>query len=295
MRNRVSSPVSILVCCLLAPSLHALGTEVVTDPVSYTYYVQQIELATRQINLITQQVQTLGGIKTATDDVKRQIYTVQDAFQGAMNSLINAQLGLANAILDTPETVDKLFSMERDSITTNPDDGGVYYKDTAAFLDDFYKNTGTMEAATWLHINDERLRRSIKKDVAQLAFRRLLYDQDKFKQRQKDRIDRTTDIMKKMQNQSDPSMIQTQINTAMLIQELVQIQTEMLELQKAAIVAYAFTNYQGANFKKVQKKLEAHNDEDKSRKADYHEANKPKTTNVDALRRDVDLNKLYGF
>lgn len=282
----------LLLCFQLSFSIRG---EVVSDPTSYTYYVQQIDSARKQVDLLTKEVETLGGIKTSTDDVKRQIYTVQDTFQGAMNSLINAQLGLANAVLNTPETVDKLFSPDRDSITTSPGDGGKYYEDTNALLDDMYRKTGTMETAEWFHINDEKLRKGIKKDVVQLAFRRLLTDQDDFKQRQQERIDRTTEIMKKMQNQSDPSMIQTQINTAMLIQELVQVQTEMLELQKAAITAYAYTNYQGVDFKKVQKKLEAHKDEDQSRKAAYHEANKPKTTNVDALRRDVDLNKLYGY
>lgn len=272
-----------------------VGASIVNDPVSYTYYIQQIEEATKQVNLMTQQVQTLGGIKTATDDVKRQIWKVQDDFTNAMNNLVNAQMGLANAILDTPETVDKLFSMERDSITTNPGDGGVFYEDTATFLDEVYKKTGTMEAATWLHINDERLRRGIKKDVAQLAFRRLLFDQDDFKQRQQERIDRTTEIIEKMANDPEPSMIQTQINTATLLQELVQVQTEMLELQKAAIVAYAYMNYQGVDFSKVEKKLKALNDDDAGRRKAYHESRRAKTPNSDALRKEVNLDALYGY
>ncbi|MGE4294731.1 MAG: hypothetical protein AB7E49_03400 [Campylobacterales bacterium] len=284
-----------IISLVLVASLVHGGAMAVSDPTSYTYYVQQINAATEQINLLTQQVQTLGGIKTATDDVKRQIYKVKDDFTNAMNNLVNAQMGLANAILDTPETVDKLFSMERDSITTSPGDGGVIYEDTAAFLDDVYRKTGTMEAATWLHINDERLRRGIRKDVAQLAFRRLLFDQDDFKQRQQERIDRTTEIIEKMANDPEPSMIQTQINTATLLQELVQVQTEMLELQKAAIVAYAYTNYENVDFEKVKERLEKYKDDDPERRKKYHESRRAKTPNSDALPKNVNLDVLYGY
>ena len=291
MRRITSGFLSLL---LLAESALAAGMAV-SDPTSYTFYVQQINAATEQIKLIQKEVETLGGIKTSTDDVKRQIYRVQDDFRNAMNNLVNAQKGLASAILETPETVDKLVSTDRDSITTAPGDGGVFYEDTGEFLDEMYRKSGTMPVAEFLHINDERLRRGIRKDVAQLAFRRLLFDQDDFKQRQEQRIERTTEIMEKMQNQSEPSMVQTQINTAMLLQELVQVQTEMLELQKAAIVAYAYTNYENVNFENVKERLDKLNDDDPERRKKYHESRQAKTPHSDALPKNVNLDALYGY
>ena len=287
--------IKIITAALMTSLVLNAGAMVVSDPGSYHYHVEQITMATKQLNELTKQVQTLGGIKTATDDVKRQIYRVQDDFTMAMNNLVRAQQGLADSILNTDETVDKLFSTDRDSITTSPSDGGVIYRDTAEFLDEVYERTGTMGGAEFLHINDERLRRQVRKDVGQLALRRLLFDQDDFKQRQQERIDRTTEIMEKMQNQSDPSMIQTQINTAMLLQELVQVQTEMLELQKAAVVAYAYMNYQGVDFSEVKTNLEALKDDDDNRREAWHEERRHQTPAFDALPREKNLDSLYGY
>jgi hypothetical protein len=291
MRRITSGVLSFL---LLAESALAAGM-VVSDPGSYYYYVQQIKAATEEILLIKQEVETLGGIKTATDDVKRQIYRVQDDFQNAMNDLVRAQHGLANSILNTPETVDKLVSTDRDSITTTPGDGGKFYDDTADFLDDMYRTTGTMPAAEFLHIEDARLRQGIRKDFAQLALRRLIFDQDDFKERQEARIERTTEIMEKIQADDEPSMVQTQINTATLLQEIHQVLTETLELHKAAIVAYSYANYEGVDFEGVKERLEHLNDDDPERREKYHKSRQVQTPHTDALQKDMNLDALYGY
>jgi hypothetical protein len=273
----------------------------VVDAGSYAYYVEQIEQATHMIQLVQQEIETLGGIKTVTDDVKRQIYHVQDAFRNAINGYITASNSLADAITNTPDTVDKLFSIDRDSISTSPDQGGYFYQDTTAFLDDIYKATPVTEVVShFLHIQDEQLRRSIQKDVTNLAWKRLFSDQDHFKTRQKSRVDRVKDLLEKIEKSDadgDPvSISQMQINTALLLAELVQTQTELLELQKQLAVAQGLTNYREVDFTETKTKIETLNDDDPHRKETTYKEKLAKEPQAgDALLRSISIDELYGF
>jgi hypothetical protein len=285
---------------VLATFLYAncFGYETVTDPGSYLYYVEQIEHMTNMIQKMQQQVETLGGIKTATDDVKRQMYHVQDTFVNAMNNYVRASESLMGSIVNTPKTIDKLFSTDRDSITTSPTDGGIFYEDTAAFLDDIFKASETMPVAEFLHINDAKLRRFIKKDVSNIAWKRLFADQDQFKTRQTDRTKQVNDLMKKIQETTASDEVATvtqmQINTAMLLGYLIQTQTELLELHKSLAVAQALDRYEDVDFEGTKKKIETLNDEDATRRENAYKKQTPANP-LDSLPQNVNINQLYGY
>lgn len=265
--------VAALVAGLLGVKL-LYGPDVVSDPGSYTYYVTQINQMTQMIQNMQQQIQTLGGVKTAVDDMKRQVYTVQDTVTNALNGLQNATNGLFDSMANVDNTVDDIFSMERDSIsTTEGDSSGIFYRSTAELIDDIFVATGTMPVAEFLHLNDERLRRGIKKEMAQFAWHRLITDQDEFRKRQKERVERTTQIFTEINNATD--MVNTQKSTASLIQELVMIQSEMLQLQKDAIVAYAYAQYKGVDLNKLKRNVALYNDPDAERRKSEYERKKP--------------------
>jgi hypothetical protein len=284
----------------LPRSLYAvLGIgDTVTDPGSYLYYIQQIEQMTKMLNMMQQEVETLGGIKTATDDVKRQLYKVQDEFIGAMNNYIQASISLQGSINNTPETIDKLFSTDRDSITTNPTDTGIFYEDTAAFLDDIFLASDTMPIAEFFHIEDDRLRRYVRKDLSRLAWKRLLYDQDEFKKRQNDRAKRVQDLLEHVSNVSGDdgaTMISMQVNIATLLGELVQTQTELLELQKAVAIAQGLEKYTEVSPTEVKKKLEILKDDDPARKEQLIKDRSVKTPAQDALKKSGNIDALFGY
>lgn len=251
-----------------------LGGDVVTDPVSYTYYVEQINHMTTMIQNLQEQVRTLGGIKTAVDDMKRQVYTVKDTVTNALNGLQNATNGLFDSMANVDNTVDDIFSMDRDSISTvEGDSSGIFYRSTAELIDDIFIATGTMPVAEFLHLNDERLRKGIKKEMAQFAWHRLITDQDDFRKRQKERIERTTKAFEDILTSTD--MVNSQKSTASLIQELVMIQSEMLQLMKDAIVAYAYAQYKGVDLNKLKANVALYNDPDSERRKDVYETKKP--------------------
>lgn len=99
---------------------------VVSDPASYVYFMQQIQQMTEMINKVTTQIETLGGIRTALDETKRQIYNAKDNLEGAFSNLQDSMKSLKEATDNTE--IKSLFDLGRDSITTNSTEG-IFYKD----------------------------------------------------------------------------------------------------------------------------------------------------------------------
>ncbi|OCL86003.1 hypothetical protein AAX26_01653 [Aliarcobacter thereius] len=110
---------------------------VVSDPVSYTYFMEQVAQYTEMINAMTTQIETLGGIQSAVDDTKRNIYNVSDNLQGLYNNLQNAMQGLMGAMENAE--VKSLFDTSRESIKTNSSDG-IFYKDIREAIDGLFQS-----------------------------------------------------------------------------------------------------------------------------------------------------------
>lgn len=108
---------------------------VVTDPASYVYFMQQVAQFTQMINQVTTQIETLGGIRTALDETKRQIYNTKDNLEGAFANLQDSIKGLHEAT-DNAE-IKSLFDLGRDSITTNSTEG-IFYKDITEKIQGYF-------------------------------------------------------------------------------------------------------------------------------------------------------------
>jgi hypothetical protein len=253
--------------------MNLFSAEIVTDPVSYTYFVEQINQVTLLINNATEQVRTLGGIKTLTDDIKKSVYKMQDSITGAMQGFADAGQGLFDEINNMDDTAKDIFSMDRDSLSTDSTQQGILYRSTSELIDEVFTETGMMPVAEFLEIRDSKLRQTIKKDVAQYAFRKLIYDQDAFADRRKQQQERTVKIYEEITKAED--MVNMQKSTAALLQELIMVQTEMLQLQKNAIVAYAYAQYKGVDLNKIKSNLKTLKDQDSERRAATYESKKP--------------------
>ena len=82
------------------PSAFAFGG-IVSDPTSYTYYVQQIKDAQKALVEAQKQVETLGGIKTTADQAKRAVMGNYNRAQGLVTDLQRLEKKLAA----TPTTI----------------------------------------------------------------------------------------------------------------------------------------------------------------------------------------------
>ena len=107
----------------------------VTDPTSYVYFMQQIKQTTDMIDNITTQIETLGGIRSSVDDMKRDIYNSKDSLEGAIYNLQNSVKSMSEASRSVE--IKSLFSMDRKSIGNTH--GGILYENISDTIKAYFK------------------------------------------------------------------------------------------------------------------------------------------------------------
>jgi len=123
----------ITIVLLLQLSLYSATP--VADQGSYAYYMQQITQMTKTIDLMTQQIKTLGGIRTAVDDTKRTIYDAKDNLEKVMGNLKSSMVSLTDAMANVE--VKSLWSIKRSSIGTGS--GGLLSGDISKQIETYFK------------------------------------------------------------------------------------------------------------------------------------------------------------
>jgi len=125
---------SIALVVLLNMNLFAVGS-VVSDPGSYAYYMQQIAQMTKYIDMVTKQIETLGGIRTAVDDTKRSLYNAKDNLEQVMGNLKSSMESLTSAMKNTE--IKSLWSLKRSSIGSGS--GGLLSGDISKQIETYFK------------------------------------------------------------------------------------------------------------------------------------------------------------
>ncbi|WP_324171110.1 hypothetical protein [Sulfurimonas sp.] len=128
---------SILLTILLNINLFGVGGagDIVSDPGSYAYYMQQITQVTKQIDLITTQIKTLGGIRTVIDETKKNIYNAKDNLENVMGNMLESMETLTDAMRNTE--IKSLWSIKRSSIGGGS--GGLMYDDISEKIRAYFK------------------------------------------------------------------------------------------------------------------------------------------------------------
>lgn len=101
--KKALSLILVVALALPVPTAFAiLGMgDIVSDPTSYSYYVQQIKEAQKQLAEAQKQVETLGGIKTVADKTQRAVMGNYNRAMGLVTDLQRLQKKLES----TPTTM----------------------------------------------------------------------------------------------------------------------------------------------------------------------------------------------
>lgn len=144
--------VALILAVLSAVPSQALAFgDVVTDPNSYGYYVQQLKEMGKQTQEAIKQVQTLGGIRTTVEDTQRAVTGTYNRGMG----LINDVERLKKRVGSDPSTLDGNFrkwsgivgsasSMAGRAESTADRAAGHYY-DAREILDDNFEDPRTQK------------------------------------------------------------------------------------------------------------------------------------------------------
>ena len=102
---------------------------------SFQLQIKSIGEYAKTINLLTNQIKTLGGIRTSIDDMKRGMFNAKDSLEGAFTNLQGSLEGLHGA-MDNAE-IKSLFSIKRSSIGNGS--GGILYEDISGKINAYLK------------------------------------------------------------------------------------------------------------------------------------------------------------
>jgi len=130
----------------------------VTDAMSYSYLIESINQTTQLIENANKQIETLGGIKTATDNLKRDIYNAKDGLTGAMDRLQGALQKSKETINNV--SIKKLFSFKRKDIGHGS--GGLAQKDIEKVLSQWI---GSADSA----ITGGKSKKDVKSDFEKIS------------------------------------------------------------------------------------------------------------------------------
>lgn len=111
------------------------GLTPVTDTQSYFYLINSINQTTQLIQGATQQIQTLGGIRTVMEDVKADINDAKSSLEGSMEALKAASKSLNSSFKNVE--LNSLFDLDAQRTTTSGT--GIAYTDIANVIDNSFK------------------------------------------------------------------------------------------------------------------------------------------------------------
>lgn len=116
-----------------------LGGMPVTDPMSYTYYVQQLKKMGEQVNQAAEQVNKLGEINQQVQSMEAQLKGHYNRAVGALDELKKAKQTVEN-VPGTVAQTGRDFANEAKELKEGKGAGKSYYKDARAALDALFKD-----------------------------------------------------------------------------------------------------------------------------------------------------------
>jgi hypothetical protein len=234
----------IIIGFFLIPSLSFSGMPV-TDPTSYTYMMDQISKTTELINKTTDQIETLGGIRTQVDQVKQSMHGVYNKTMGAINNAKRAEERLSNATLPIKETMD----INDTSGAYGGSDVEDYSENVKKYLDTFFADPRTITA------EDDGLSlaqlSSIKKTERQAALRATIMNAEQVMSDSKTRMQNLEDLANAID--STENIKDSQDLTNRFLYEILQLMNEFLSVYLISTEATALHNYDGYNEESAKK------------------------------------------
>lgn len=264
--KRLSCAAAISLALLAAPAKAQL---VVSDPVGYTYYVQQIEQQVAMVEKAAKQIETMGGVLTEAQKIQRNLTGHYNRAAG----LVNRIKGLSDAI--GRESGGGIFGEAKKWGNVGRRVGGVMggaanaggrvikdvgeftgddlYADTKAIMDEVFTDPRDIENA-----EDRTRSLSRRYQVKQGALKEVVARAERTLGSVKDRLKVVEDLagmVDKTENQKDAQDL-----TNRILVEVLATLTDMLQIAALSNQAEALYKYQGASddgMKQRQKVLDS--------------------------------------
>jgi hypothetical protein len=245
LRKTISALLAVSLA-LPAPSAFAiLGMgDIVSDPGSYGYYVQQISEAQKAVSEAQKQVETLGGIKTIADKAQRAVVGNYNRAMGLVSDLQRLQ----KRIESTPTTIQgaakKWLSLGNDGLEIG---------------EDGFVAVGKLLDTHWIDPRDisksaERLKKLDQiYQVKQASLRGNIESSDEILRTMPQRLKTIEGLAEQIDHTENIKDAQDLSNR--FLAEILKILSEMTAIAAKIGESYALLNYQGASEQVLQQRM----------------------------------------
>lgn len=239
-----STITALLVVTLAMPAPQA-GAMVVTDPSSYSYYVQQIKEAQKALVEAQKQVDTLGGIKTTADQAKRAVMGNYNRAMGLVTDLQRLEKKLASTPTTIQGSAKKWLSLGDAGLEIGED--GFYA--VGKILDTHWIDPRDLKK------NAERLKHLDQiYQVKQASLRGNIEASDEILRTMPERLKKIAGLADQIDHTENIKDAQDLTNR--FLAEILKVLSEMSAIAAKIGESYALMNYQGASEATMQQRMQ---------------------------------------
>lgn len=259
MKKIVALVLVVLVTVPAQPALAFLGEgDIVSDPMSYTYYVQQIAAMADQTQQAIKQVETLGGIRTTAEDMYSATIGTYNRGMGILRSLER----MKRRIGGDPSTLDGQFhkwsgvmgDISRTAGQTGRtlDSATGLYVDARQVLDDSFEDPRKRRTAT-PHVPN--MNKDRQYHISQAALRDAVASADEVLQTMPDKLSTLEELANQIdstKNLKDAADLQNRF-----LAEILKTLYELMNVVSRIGEAQSLQFYQGVDDATMENRIEA--------------------------------------
>lgn len=248
--KRLFSAVSLAAVLLPASALAGMP---VTDPMSYTYYVQQLKKMGEQVNQAADQVNKLGEINQQIQSMEGQLKGTYNRAVGVLDDLKKAKEqveGVPGTIAQTGRD----FADEAKELKEGKGAGKSVYKDARAALDALFKDPRKKDGKEGKDAAKDKAERDRQYQARQAALRDSIVTADGLLQQMPEAFANIEKLAKQIdttQNVKDA----TDLTNRILI-EMLKTLTQMLAVDSRLTQAQGLLNYKGVSEETTTQRME---------------------------------------
>lgn len=239
MKVMIPMKYKIILFSIWFPCSFSFGGMPVTDPTSYTYYIDQINKTTEVINNTSEQIETLGGIRTQVDQMKNAVWGVYNKTMGAIENAERASERLSNQKAPIDETLD-IYNTSGAYKKSSPSE---YSDNVKKYLDAFFADPRSIKD----DINSPTVEElnTLKQNERQAAIRATIINAGQVMTENSKRLENLMELANEIDQTTN--IKDSQDLTNRFLYEILQVMNEFLSVYLMATSATSLMNYDGYN------------------------------------------------
>jgi hypothetical protein len=247
LRSAITALLVVALALPVPPAFAFWGIgDVTSDPTSYTYFVEQIAVAQKQLVEAQKQIDTLGGIKTTADKAQRAVVGNYNRAMGLVSDLQRLQKKIEKAPTTIQGAAKKWLSLGNDGLEIG---------------EDGFVAVGKLLDTHWIDPRD--LKKNVERlkhldqiyQVKQASLRGNIESSDEILRTMPQRLKTIEGLVEQIDHTDNIKDAQDLTNR--FLAEILKILAEMTAVAAKIGESYALMNYKGMSEETMQQRMQS--------------------------------------